>query len=101
MLYKWVYNNPAPTESLHKLMAQMGINNSLAQLLYDRSLVDQKVLERFINPELSHMHSPYLMKDMDRAVKRLMKALRDGENILVYGDYDVDGITGVSLLYEA
>jgi single-stranded-DNA-specific exonuclease len=101
MLYKWVYNNPAPAESLRKLKDQMGINDSLAQLLYDRSLVDQEVLERFINPELSHLHSPYLMKDMDRAVKRLMKALRDGENILVYGDYDVDGITGVSLLYEA
>ncbi len=101
MLYNWVYNNPAPAESLHHIKNQLGVNDLLAQLLYDRSLINQEDIERFINPDLDQLHSPFLMKDMDRAVERIMKALRDGENILVYGDYDVDGITGVSLLYEA
>ena len=101
MLYNWVYNHPAPAESLRQIKNQMGINDLLAQLLYDRSLINQEDIEHFINPDLDQLHSPYLMKDMDRAVKRILKALRDGENILIYGDYDVDGITGVSLLYEA
>jgi single-stranded-DNA-specific exonuclease len=101
MQYKWVYNNPAPPESIQDLKSLMGINDILAQLLYDRRLIEQDEIDRFIHPDFSQLHSPYLMKDMDIGVKRIMKALRDGENILIYGDYDVDGITGVSLLYEA
>ncbi len=101
MQFKWVYNSPAPSESLRQLKDQTGINDILAQLLYDRQLIEEDIIEHFMNPSLSQLHSPYLMKDMDVAVKRILKALRDGENILVYGDYDVDGITGVSILYEA
>ena len=101
MLYKWVYNTPAPAESLHEIKNKIGLNDILAQLLYDRSLITQDVIEHFISPAFDQLHSPYLMKDMDIAVERILKALRDGENILIYGDYDVDGITGVSLLYEA
>ena len=101
MLYKWVYNHPAPAEVLLDLQNKIGVNNVLAQLLYDRNLRTSEDIDNFINPDIDKLHDPFLMADMDIAVARIIKALRDGESILIFGDYDVDGITGVSLLYEA
>src|SRR5690606_6415395 len=56
--------------------------------------------KRFFRPSLSDLHSPFLMKDMDIAMNRILQAIRQGENIMVYGDYDVDGTTAVSLVYS-
>ena len=101
MLYKWVFTHPAPAEILLELQKKNNIDEVIAQLLYDRNLTEEESIERFTKPDLGNLHDPFLMKDMHLAVRRIIKALRDGENILVYGDYDVDGITGVSLLYES
>ena len=101
MIYKWVFNEPAPAEALQELQNQNNISRILAQLLYDRRLTDKEAIEKFLMPDLIQLHDPFLMQDMDKAAERIVKALRDGENILIFGDYDVDGITGVSLLYEA
>lgn len=101
MLFKWILKTPAPTESIVQLQKKANVGSVLAQLLIDRNLETPEKIQSFLNPDLKCLHDPYLMQDMEKAVSRLTRALRDGENILIYGDYDVDGITGVSLLYEA
>lgn len=70
----------------------------LAQLLLQRGIGDKEAARTFFRPKLSQLHDPFLMKDMDRAVERIERALAQGERILVYGDYDVDGTTSVALL---
>lgn len=101
MLYKWILKNPASSSKLSDLQSQLNISPILAQLLLDRHLETAEEIDKYIKPSLSQLYDPFLFKDMTAAVDRLLKALRDGENILIYGDYDVDGITSVSLLYEA
>lgn len=70
----------------------------LAQLLLQRGLGDKEGIRNFLRPKLDQLHDPFLMKDMDLAVERIERAMAQGENILVYGDYDVDGTTAVALL---
>ena len=70
----------------------------LAQLLLQRGIGDKESARTFFRPKLSQLHDPFLMKDMDRAVARIEAAMEQGENILVYGDYDVDGTTAVALM---
>jgi len=81
-----------------KLAQELGVDNTLAKLLVNRGIETYKEAESFFRPSLTNVHNPYLMKDMDKAVERIEKAILEGENILVYGDYDVDGTTSVSLL---
>jgi len=101
MLYRWVYKKPAAPDQIHTLQQENKINEIIAQLLLERSLISSQEIQNFLHPKLNHLYDPFLMLDMEKAVRRLISALRDGENILIYGDYDVDGITGVSILYEA
>lgn len=100
MLYRWIFRKPADPAKTTTLQKDNNIDPLLAQLLLERNLTEKDQIERFLNPDLSQLHDPYIMCDMNKAVKRMVTALRDGENILIYGDYDVDGITGVSLLYD-
>jgi len=101
MLFQWVFKSPAPREAIEAIQKEFNISPILAQLLLDRKLESQDKITAFFNPELTQLHDPYRMLDMEKSVQRIIAALRDGENILIYGDYDVDGTTGVSLLYEA
>ncbi len=89
--------NPNP-QIISKLAQELSIDNTLAKLLVQRGLENYNQAKAFFRPNLSDLHNPYLMKDMDLAVARIEKAILKGENILVYGDYDVDGTTAVSLL---
>lgn len=73
----------------------------IAQILSHRKIDTYQEARDFFRPHFKQLIDPFLMKDMDKAVKRLHRALRDGENILIYGDYDVDGVTGTSILYKA
>jgi len=71
----------------------------ILQLLWDRGIKDQTLVDEFFNPDYEQdIHDPYLMKDMDKAVKRIFKALESNERITIYGDYDVDGITSSAVL---
>lgn len=90
----------ADTEKVVRLSAELGIDSVLAALLVQRGVDTFEQARAFFRPELSSLHDPFLMKDMDKAVDRLDKALSSGEKILVYGDYDVDGTTAVSLVYS-
>lgn len=101
MLYRWLFKDHTNIDKIAHLKSNLNINSTLAQLILDRNLNTTDEVNSFIKPNLEDLHDPYLFIDMDKAVSRLLKALREGENVLIYGDYDVDGITSVSLLYEA
>ncbi|OGW85802.1 MAG: single-stranded-DNA-specific exonuclease RecJ [Omnitrophica bacterium RIFCSPLOWO2_01_FULL_45_10] len=85
----------------NRLSSALKISKITAQLLANRGVSNPKDAKEFLNPSLSYCHDPFLFKDMDKAVSRIKKAVKGGENILIYGDYDVDGMTGVALLYSA
>lgn len=87
-------------QSVQNLQKDLGIDALIAQLLVLRGVTDFDQAKRFFRPSLSDLHSPFLMKDMDIAVDRILQAIRQDENIMVYGDYDVDGTTAVSLVYS-
>ena len=101
MFFQWIFKKPASTENILSLQKKTNINPVLAQLLFERNIDSPESVNEFLHPKLEHLHDPYLMLNMKEAISRITTALRDGENILIYGDYDVDGITGVSLLYDA
>ena len=85
---------------IRHLQDVLGINEVLATLLVQRSITTYDEAETFFRPSLDDLHDPFLMKDMDRAIARLNKALLQNEKILIYGDYDVDGTTSVALVYS-
>ena len=90
---------PKPEESkVAELARDLNVNNLVAQLLLQRGIDTYNDAKKFFRPELSDLHDPFLMKDMQLAVSRIEKAILNNENILVYGDYDVDGTTSVALL---
>jgi len=91
---------PRPAELSDKLCRQLDIPPLVAQLLIKRGITDSREGERFLSPSLKHLHDPFLMKDMSKGVERVIKALKHGEKITIYGDYDVDGITACALLVD-
>lgn len=82
-----------------KLAGAINVSPFLASLLVQRGVHDFDEAKDFFRPEMSFLHDPFLMKDMDKAVERLTTAMAEGEKILVYGDYDVDGTTSVTMFY--
>ena len=102
MINKWNYRPPSQDvlNQRNKLVSEMGLNPVIALLLVQRGLTTAQEVKRFFRPSLSNLHDPFLMPDMEKAVQRLNKALGDKERILIYGDYDVDGTTAVSLVYK-
>ena len=96
---RWV-NKPTPDGGLvEALSKELNINSSLAAMLLQRGIADFDTAKAFFRPTLEGLHDPFLMKDMDRAVQRIQTAIDNNEKILVYGDYDVDGTTAVSLFF--
>ena len=90
---------PKPTqEAIDHLSKALGTDDLVAQLLIQRGITNYEEAKAFFRPELSHLHDPFLMKDMGLAVARIEQAIANDENILVYGDYDVDGTTSVALM---
>ena len=97
---RWVVKPPGDPAKADKLSASLGIAGKLANLLVQRDIDTVMAAQRFFNPRLEDLHDPFLMKDMERAVKRVVKAVRKNESIMIYGDYDVDGTTAVALVYS-
>lgn len=90
---------PKPSEDKIKHLAQsLNVEDFVATLLIQRGIETFEDAKNFFRPSLEHLHDPYLMKDMDKAVARIEQAVQNQENILVFGDYDVDGTTAVSLV---
>ena len=97
---KWILKESADADKVSRLAAEVGIDRVLAELLVKRGVETFEQARAFFRPSLSNLHDPFLMKDMDIAVDRLHKAVTEGEKILIYGDYDVDGTTAVALVYS-
>ena len=97
---RWTLKEIKDQESVNHLAQVLGIDAVLAQLLVDRGITTYEEAKRFFRPSLDQLHDPYLMKDMDKAVKRIEQAITNEEHILVFGDYDVDGTTAVALVYS-
>ena len=89
--------NPATVQSLQ---ASLKIHPILCELLAQRGIDSFEAAKKFFRPSLEHLHDPWLMKDMDKAVKRIEDAVMNKDSILVFGDYDVDGTTSVATLYQ-
>jgi single-stranded-DNA-specific exonuclease RecJ len=102
MINTWIYRTltEQQIEIQNKLAEELSISPVLAQLLVQRDIVTFDNARSFFRPDLNDLHDPFLMADMDAAVKRLTKAMQKNEKIMVYGDYDVDGTTSVSLVYK-
>ncbi len=88
------------TEELEALSKSLNVNPYLATILLQRGKNSFEEAKKFFRPSLIHLHDPFLIKDMDKAVARLQKAIDANEKILVYGDYDVDGTTAVALVFS-
>ena len=97
---RWVLKKAPESEIVEHLSKELNINRRLAALLAQRGITDYKQAKSFFRPQLSDLHDPFLMKDMDKAVDRILTANFKGEKIVVYGDYDVDGTTAVSIVYN-
>lgn len=100
MQKRWVEQVLLYPEKVEELCKSLGISRVLARLLTKRGIQSYQDAEHFFCPDLKHLHDPFLMKDMDKAVSRIEEALRKNEKILIYGDYDVDGTTAVALVYS-
>ena len=102
MNYIWQYKEPerASQEKAISLAKELGINPTLGKLLLDRGITTSTEASKFFRPQLTGLLDPYLFKDMAIAVKRINDALGKKERIMVYGDYDVDGVTAVALVYR-
>src|SRR4051812_36005728 len=90
----------APGEKVHALHETLKINQTICKILVQRGIESFKEAKDFFRPQLSQLHDPWLMKDMPKAVNRIIKAKNTGERILVYGDYDVDGTTSVASMFQ-
>ncbi len=97
---KWINRENADAEVVSRLSSELGVDPVLAELLVQRGVRTFSQARSFFRPDLGNLHDPFLMKDMDKAVDRVRKAVCAGEKILVYGDYDVDGTTAVALVYS-
>lgn len=102
MQNKWFFKELSTEEESkkEKLAKELNLPPTIVKMLLLRGITTQKEVESFFNPKLEDLHNPMLIQDMDKAVKRLTRALEQKENILVYGDYDVDGTTAVALVYK-
>jgi len=87
-------------EKAAKLQRALGIHPVLCRILVERGIDDFEKAKAFFRPSLDNLHSPWLMKDMDKAVDRILSAIASNEKILVFGDYDVDGTTAVAMMYQ-
>lgn len=96
---RWSYKSIPNLEVVNDLAQSLTIEKSLASMLVQRGITDFDEARDFFRPKLEHLHDPFLMADMEKAVERLTDAIENGEKIMVYGDYDVDGTTAVALVY--
>jgi single-stranded-DNA-specific exonuclease len=97
----WVLRTPAAPEHARDLASELAIPETFATLLANRGFVSGDEVKRFLDPSMDNLLDAFTMRDMDKAVERIWKAIDQREQVLVYGDYDVDGITATSLLTAA
>ncbi len=94
---KWEFYN-SDEEKIKEISAKFNVSELLATVLVNRNIVEDQEIELFLNPTRNDFHDPYLMPDMKKAVDRIVKAIETQEKTMIYGDYDVDGITSITVL---
>jgi single-stranded-DNA-specific exonuclease len=96
----WILKKSPEPKAIEALSNELGIQKSLSKLLLLRGVANFEQAKKYFRPSLADLHDPFLMKDMEKAVNRILWAIQNDEAILIYGDYDVDGTTAVSLVYS-
>ncbi len=94
---KWEFYN-SDENKIKEISEKFNISELLSTVLINRDIVDEEVVKLFLNPTRNDFHDPYLMPDMKIAVDRIIKAIKNQEKTIIYGDYDVDGITSITVL---
>lgn len=100
MQKRWVLKPKNNSDKVNNLQSELGVTSIIANLLIGRGVETFGQAKTFFRPSLEDLHDPFLMKDMDIAISRIEKAIGNNEKILIYGDYDVDGTTAVSVVYS-
>ncbi|MDQ0222704.1 single-stranded-DNA-specific exonuclease RecJ [Streptococcus moroccensis] len=98
--YDWKLSPTVVDTSFLKMAKKKGLDELSAQLLYARGVKDEMQLQSFLTPSIEDLHDPYLLQDMEKSVARIRQAIENGEGILIYGDYDADGMTSASIVKE-
>lgn len=96
---KWIFKENPQDEVVDKMVASLGFGCIESRILVMRGIDEYEKARAFFKPNVSDIHNPFLMKDMQKAVDCIIKAINEKKKILIYGDYDVDGVTSVSLMY--
>lgn len=96
----WQYKDIPEESKVEKICSELGVDKILGKLLVQRGIETFEQAKKFFRPSLADLHNPFLMRDMDVASDRIISSISGGENILIYGDYDVDGTTSVALMYN-
>ena len=97
---RWVVKEKSDPVMVGAIAASLGVESALAELLVQRGITSFDEARTFFRPDLSQLHDPFLLNDMDKAIARISEAQEKGQKIMVYGDYDVDGTTAVALVYS-
>lgn len=97
---RWELKPQGDPATVEALATELGMPTVLANLLVQRGIDTKEKAQKFFSPSLRDLHDPFLMKDMERAVERIERAVKAGEKVMIYGDYDVDGTTAVALVYK-
>ena len=95
---RWKFKEKPSAKKVNQLSKDLSVDTTIASLLVQRGIKNFDEAKTFFRPSLNDLHDPFLMQDMQKAVERIEKAIKSKENILVFGDYDVDGTTAVSLM---
>ncbi|OTP11963.1 single-stranded-DNA-specific exonuclease RecJ [Enterococcus sp. 10A9_DIV0425] len=98
--YDWKLNETEPSGSFLQMIEKKQLSPLIGQLLWQRGYQEEDSIQKFLNPKEQTLHDPYLMHDMDKAISRIQEAVINNEPILVYGDYDADGITSATVMKE-
>ena len=99
MTKRWIFNDDIDEDVVAQLSREINVNPIIAKILIQRNITDFDQAKIYFRPSLDQLHDPFLMRDMDKALERIKTAMDLNEKILIYGDYDVDGTTSVSLVY--
>ncbi|MVN20698.1 single-stranded-DNA-specific exonuclease RecJ [Mucilaginibacter arboris] len=100
MQKRWIMEEEGNPQQVAALAEALHVDEALSNLLVQRGVTSFEEAKYFFRPALNHLHDPFLMQDMEKAVLRIEKAIQNQEKILIYGDYDVDGTTAVSVVYQ-
>ena len=99
MTKRWIFNDDIDEDVVAQLSREINVDPKIAKILIQRNITDFDQAKIYFRPSLDQLHDPFLMRDMDKALERIKTAMDLNEKILIYGDYDVDGTTSVSLVY--